>query len=591
MLDWQLYGEKAAGHHMTSVLWHAVNAVLAFLVMRRLTGAFWTSAWGAALFAWHPAARRVGLLGRERKDVMSGFFFLATLWAYAALRGAQGPAAEGMAPLRPGPPALPRRPHVQADAGHAAAPPARAGFLAPAPRRLMAGPRGREGAVPHPVGSHIGDHGCDAGGVGGVHAQAPVRRQGRQCVCLARPVRRQVPVALRPDRDLPAPGILARGPCGRRGAPRGRGNRRRMAPAPRAPVDPDRLALVPRDGPSRDWPCPGRLPGDGRPVHLPAHPRAAARPALDAPRGVVCARSRARPLAAAAVLVLAACAARTWNQEATWGDSVTLYRHAIGVTRRNDTAHALLGYTLAGMGRIDEAGDESRLALAINPRNEAALITLAAVEERRGRLEDAAADCRAILQVDPGKADIRFSLGLSSCGWSTFRRRRPACAGRWRPTPAWLRRTCGTRPPRCTTASRRTPSSAMRPPWRSTPRTPTPMSVSGSSSTGWDGRGNRWQACGALRSSIPPTRVRTGLWLTRLPRAAASPKRCRSTPGPSSSGRPTRAATRRTDSPSSSQTGAGRAYPSGRRPCGWIRSSRGSPSALRKIRQDASPDK
>ena len=84
MADWELYRNNAPGHHLTSILWHAVNAVLVFLLMRRLTGGFWTSALCAALFAWHPLRVESVVWITERKDVMSGFFFLLTLWAYVA---------------------------------------------------------------------------------------------------------------------------------------------------------------------------------------------------------------------------------------------------------------------------------------------------------------------------------------------------------------------------------------------------------------------------------------------------------------------------------------------------------------------------
>lgn len=84
MLDWELYGDNASGHRTTSILWHAANAVLLFLVLRRMTGAFWTSALCAAFFAWHPLRVESVIWMPERKDVMSGFFFLLMLLAYTA---------------------------------------------------------------------------------------------------------------------------------------------------------------------------------------------------------------------------------------------------------------------------------------------------------------------------------------------------------------------------------------------------------------------------------------------------------------------------------------------------------------------------
>ena len=86
-LDWQLFGADPRGHHATSVLLHAVNAVLAFLALRRLTGAFWTSAVAAALFAWHPLRVESVAWVAERKDVLSALFGLLTLWAYAVYAG------------------------------------------------------------------------------------------------------------------------------------------------------------------------------------------------------------------------------------------------------------------------------------------------------------------------------------------------------------------------------------------------------------------------------------------------------------------------------------------------------------------------
>ena len=54
MVDWQLYGPKAGGHHLTNVLLHTTTVFLLFQVLRNLTGAFWRSALVAAVFALHP---------------------------------------------------------------------------------------------------------------------------------------------------------------------------------------------------------------------------------------------------------------------------------------------------------------------------------------------------------------------------------------------------------------------------------------------------------------------------------------------------------------------------------------------------------
>jgi tetratricopeptide (TPR) repeat protein len=82
MLDCQLYGLKAGGHHFTNVLLHTVAVVLLFLVFQRMTGALWRSAFVAALFAIHPLHVESVAWVAERKDVLSAVFFMLTLLAY-----------------------------------------------------------------------------------------------------------------------------------------------------------------------------------------------------------------------------------------------------------------------------------------------------------------------------------------------------------------------------------------------------------------------------------------------------------------------------------------------------------------------------
>jgi Flp pilus assembly protein TadD len=82
MGDVQLYGLWAGGHHLTNVILHAWASVLLFLVMREMTGALWRSAFVAALFAVHPLHVESVAWVSERKDVLSGVFFMLTLGAY-----------------------------------------------------------------------------------------------------------------------------------------------------------------------------------------------------------------------------------------------------------------------------------------------------------------------------------------------------------------------------------------------------------------------------------------------------------------------------------------------------------------------------
>src|ERR1044071_5938860 len=83
MLDCQLYGLQPWGHHLTNVLLHAAAAIFLFLALRQLTGAHWPSLFVAAVFAIHPLRVESVAWVAERKDVLSGVFFMLTLWAYA----------------------------------------------------------------------------------------------------------------------------------------------------------------------------------------------------------------------------------------------------------------------------------------------------------------------------------------------------------------------------------------------------------------------------------------------------------------------------------------------------------------------------
>ncbi len=83
MLDVQWFGLSAGEHHMVSVLWHAANSAILLAALWFMTGCLWRSAFVAALFALHPLRVESVAWVAERKDVLSSFFYLGTLWAYA----------------------------------------------------------------------------------------------------------------------------------------------------------------------------------------------------------------------------------------------------------------------------------------------------------------------------------------------------------------------------------------------------------------------------------------------------------------------------------------------------------------------------
>jgi tetratricopeptide (TPR) repeat protein len=82
MLDVQLFGLDAKWHHIVSLLLHIVNSILLFIVLHRMTGCRWQSAFVASLFALHPLHVESVAWISERKDVLSTLFFMLTLWSY-----------------------------------------------------------------------------------------------------------------------------------------------------------------------------------------------------------------------------------------------------------------------------------------------------------------------------------------------------------------------------------------------------------------------------------------------------------------------------------------------------------------------------
>ena len=83
MLDYQLYGLHPGAYHMTNLILHILTTLLLFSLFHRMTGALWKSAFVAAFFALHPLHVESVAWIAERKDVLSAFFWMLTLYLYA----------------------------------------------------------------------------------------------------------------------------------------------------------------------------------------------------------------------------------------------------------------------------------------------------------------------------------------------------------------------------------------------------------------------------------------------------------------------------------------------------------------------------
>jgi len=83
MADWSLFGDNASGHHLVSLFFHLGSVILLFLFFHKTTENIWASAFAAAFFAVHPLRVESVAWAAERKDVLSMFFGMGSLYVYA----------------------------------------------------------------------------------------------------------------------------------------------------------------------------------------------------------------------------------------------------------------------------------------------------------------------------------------------------------------------------------------------------------------------------------------------------------------------------------------------------------------------------
>jgi len=82
LLDSTVFGMSPTGHHLVSVGFHIANVILLFLILKKMTGAVWLSAFVAAVFGLHPLGVESVAWAAERKNVLSSFFAFLTIWVY-----------------------------------------------------------------------------------------------------------------------------------------------------------------------------------------------------------------------------------------------------------------------------------------------------------------------------------------------------------------------------------------------------------------------------------------------------------------------------------------------------------------------------
>jgi tetratricopeptide (TPR) repeat protein len=413
-LDYSLFRLHAPGYHLTNLLLHVVNVLLLFGVLRRMTGDFWPSALAAALFAVHPIHVESVAWVTERKDVLSTFFGLLALRAYAAYAAAPGLGRYLLVAL-----AL--------TCGLMAKPmlvtlPVALLLLDYWPLRRLA-PTGLARllveklplialAVAFGALTIIAQQEMKA--VASLETLPVDARLGNALVSYVRYLGKALwpthlaPFYPHPLDELPLGQVLGAGAL-------------LVVVSVLAVAAARRLPYL-----AVGWfwflltlaPVSGLLQAGGQALadRFAYVPHIGLYVALAwGLRDLLAWRPAIRPAAVVAVLVaLTACLVLTRRQVGHWRDSVTLWRHTIAVTEPNAVAHHNLGLALNEQGKRREAMKEFATALKVRPGMPDAHFNLAETLFQEGRLEEAAPHYRAALANAPGMADAHNRLGMIS---------------------------------------------------------------------------------------------------------------------------------------------------------------------------------
>ena len=429
MVDCQLFGAEAGGHHVVNVLLHAITALLLFQLLRHMTGALWKSAVVAALFAWHPLQVDTVAWVAERKNVLAGLFWVLTMLAYVRYAERSTPARYGIVILcfalgLMSKPVLVTLPCVlllvdfwplhrirsakQQARGKSAEPglrvvPLKRALLEKLPLLVLSLVSSLVTIAGHtqlgtmiseeefPLGDRVANAIVSYGRYLlkavwpanlSVYYPMPASWEGWQ-IALSFVVVMSITIAVLALRKrapylavgwlwfvgalVPTIGII-------------QASTQAMA---------DRFAYLPIIGffVAIVWGCDDWLRRFGP--------------------------QRARLAVAAAVVALIGASAVTWHQLGYWQDSRTLFSHALAVTRDNAVAQANLGSALEEAGHREEALTHFREAIRLKPQSPQAYNNLGNVLDDMGRFGEAVAAYREALKLRPGVALVHNNLGFT----------------------------------------------------------------------------------------------------------------------------------------------------------------------------------
>jgi Flp pilus assembly protein TadD len=461
MLDCELYGLRAGGHHFTNVAIHVANSVLLFALLLRMTRAAWPSTAVALLFAVHPLHVESVAWVSGRKDVLSAFFGFLAIGAYVAYtrRGGAGRyllvlALFALALMAK--PMLVSLPVLLLCLDYWPL-----GRVAPADRERAAGGRGKERALPGPSAT-----GELPAGVGNALADTAVDGQGSFGALVVEKLPMALTAAIAGAGTYlghRGAGTLAAGetiPLGLRFA-NAAVSYARYAAKTLWPFD---LGVhyqhpnLPGGTPWAWWQVAGaagllaavsvwvvRQRRD-RPYALAGWLwyLAALVPVLGLVQvgrhamadrytyiplvglfvigawrlaEVQATRSGAgllRPAAAAgAAAVLVACGVCSYSQARHWRSSRALYEHTLAVAPGSALMHNNLAIELAREGETAAAIDHYRRALVLEPDFPNAHNNLANALQRAGRLDEAVTHYRRALEIEPAYASAHANLGMA----------------------------------------------------------------------------------------------------------------------------------------------------------------------------------